>query len=136
MSEPETVIEEIKNKLSELQRELRRMKEHENYQKRYQTRRNNKIFRLIDYWVSFGMQTHEAVELIASDLDRNPDDLAFIYARYNRKQKAIKKYAQRFMIKTLQRKNFKMCQIAKILDLSVRTVAYRASEEIPDFDNV
>ena len=78
MSEPETVIEEIKDKLSELQRELRRTRERENYQKRYQTRKNNKIFRLIDYWVSFGMQTHEAVELIASDLDRNPDDLAFI----------------------------------------------------------
>ena len=45
-----------------------------------------------------------------------------------------KTYAQRFLIKQLKKNKFKIKQIAKILDVSVRTVAYIDAEKTPDFD--
>ena len=131
---PETLILDIQYKLDELKKEIRNQKNIRNVQKRCLKREKNKIFRSIDYWISHGMITREAVELIAADLNYNPDDLAFLYARYNREKKALKKYAQRFLIKQLKKNKFKIRQIAKILNVSVRTVAYIAAEKTPDFD--
>lgn len=131
---PETLILDIQNKLDELKKEIRNQKNLHNIQKRCLKREKNKIFRSIDHWISHGMMTREAIELVASDLDKNPDDLAFLYARYNREKKALKKYAQRFLIKQLKKNKFKIKQIAKILDVSVRTVAYIDAEKTPDFD--
>lgn len=132
----ETLILEIQHKLDELKKEIRNQKNIQNYQKRYLKRKKNKIFRSIDYWISHGMITREAVELIAADLNYNPDDLAFLYASYNREKKALKKYARRFLIKQLKKNKFKIKQIAKILNVSVRTVAYIAAEKTPDFDKI
>lgn len=130
----ENLIYEIKQKIAELETEIKNEKNTQNEQRKYLKREKNKIFRSIDYWISHGMMTREAIELVASDLDKNPDDLAFIYARYNREKKALKKYAQRFMIQKLLDNNFKTKQIAEILKMTPQMVYLIKKEKKPDFD--
>lgn len=130
----ENLIYEIKQKIAELETEIKNEKNTQNEQKKYLKRAKNKIFRSIDYWISHGMMTREAIELVASDLDKNPDDLAFLYARYNREKKALKKYAQRFMIQKLLDNNFKTKQIAEILKMTPQMVYLIKKEKKPDFD--
>lgn len=72
---PETLILDIQYKLDELKKEIRNQKNIRNVQKRCLKRERNKIFRSIDYWISHGMITREAVELIAADLNYNPDGI-------------------------------------------------------------